>query len=140
MSPFLAIGLVAIGLIGVAAVILTFDIARGDVGGGRHTLERARRLLVVATDAETLVAAERWVEEQREQHPELRCFVLRHEGHRGLLKRTQEAIARENPDAIVVMRHEDSEDPEALKRAYESLKEDLSVPVDAVYVGRAAAG
>ena len=38
------------------------------------------------------------------------------------------------------MRHEDSEDPKALQTAYESLKEDLSVPVDAIYVERAAAG
>jgi hypothetical protein len=49
MSGWLAIGLVVVGMAAVAVTVLLFDIARGDVGGGRHTLARARRLLVIAT-------------------------------------------------------------------------------------------
>ncbi len=42
MSGWLAIGLIVIGLLVVALAVLGFDISRGDVGGGRHTMARAR--------------------------------------------------------------------------------------------------
>jgi hypothetical protein len=63
MNGWLVIGLIVLGLAAVALAILVSDVARGDVGGGRHTMERARRLLVVATDAETRGGADRWIRE-----------------------------------------------------------------------------
>ena len=50
----------------------------------------------------------------------------------------QEAIDHENPDAIVVARHD--EQPHAvLDGVYGRLKEDGRLPVDAIYVGGGAA-
>jgi hypothetical protein len=133
MSGWLAIGLVVLGLVAVALIVVAFDIARGDVGGGRHTMERARRLLVVATDDVTLAGAERWVAEQRRAHPELQCFVFGDTGAADLYLAIEDVVQREHPDAIVVARHtEDSHtQPEGL---YDRLKRDQSVPVDAIYI------
>lgn len=138
MSVWLAIGLVALGLIAVAAVMLIGDIVRGDVGGGRHTLERARRLLVVATDAQTRGGAERWIDEQRIEHPERQFLVLADIEGQELFEAVQGAIERERPDAIVVTRH-DEESHSMLSGIYGRLKEDSPIPVDAIYVARDAA-
>ena len=70
MSVWLAFGLIVGGLAVVAVAVLVTDIARGDVGGGRHTMARARRLLVVALDPGTRAGAERWIAEQREEDPD----------------------------------------------------------------------
>jgi hypothetical protein len=134
MSGWLAIGLVVIGFVGVACVVLVFDVLRGDVGGGRHTLARARRLLVVATDADTEAGAEDWISEQRTEHPDLQCFVLsEHEGQE-LFMAIQGAIDRERPDAIVMVRHT-GESHWAHEGTYGRLKEEQRVPVDAIFVG-----
>jgi len=132
MSGFLAIGLVVIGLVAVALIILAFDVARGDVGG-HHTMERARRLLVVSTDETTARAADRWIEEQRLEHPRLQYFVLEGADDQESYMVIQEVIEREGPDAVVVSRHpEDSHT--TLAGMYGRLKEDLHIPVDAIYV------
>ena len=133
MSGWLAIGLLVIGLAAVAAVILIGDIVRGDVGGGRHTMERARRLLVVATDAQTRGGAERWIEEQRREHPDRQFLVLVDTEGQELFEAVQDAIERERPDAIVVTRH-DEESHSTLSGIYGRLKEDSPLPIDAIYV------
>lgn len=134
MSPWLAIGLVVVGLVAVALAILAADVARGDVGGARHTIERARRLLVVATDERTRDGAERWIQEQLSEHPDRQFFVLADAEGQELYVAIREAIERERPDALVVARH--SEESHSVHAGvYGRLKEDLSVPVDAIYVG-----
>jgi hypothetical protein len=131
MSGWLAIGLVVIGLVAVAITILAFDVARGDVGGGRHTLARARRLLVVATDDATERAADRWVSEQRSEHPGLQCFVLAMPDDQELFMAIQDVIEREHPDALVMVRHEEQQ---GLTGTYGRLKEQLSMPIDTIDV------
>lgn len=134
MSVWLAITLVIVGLAAVAIAILIADVARGDVGGGRHTLERARRILVIATDDETTAGADRWVEEQRREHPQLQAFVLSHPDGNDLYMQIEGVIERERPDAVVMARHA-SESLSTLEGTYGRLKEDLRVPVDAIYIG-----
>lgn len=137
MSGWLAIGSVVVGLVAVALAILATDVARGDVGGGRHTMERARRILVVATDGETRGGAERWVDEQRREHPDRQFFVLADTGGQELYLAVQDVIDRERPDAIVVTRHA-GDNRSSLEGIYGRLKEDLRLPVDAIYVGGSA--
>jgi hypothetical protein len=132
MSGWLAIGLVVIGLVTVAVVILAFDLARGDVGGGRHTMARARRLLVIATDEQTASAADRWVREQRGERPELQCFVLVEPDGQGLFLAVQDVIEREHPDALVMVRHE--QEGHALTGTYGRLREQFTLPIDTIEV------
>jgi len=133
MSGFLAIGLVAGGLIAVALVILAADVARGDVGGGRHTMARARRVLVVSTDQRTSVAAESWIDEQRRENPQMQCFVLAGADDQETFMAIQDAVERHRPDAVVVSRHpEDSHS--TLDGLFGRVKEDLHIPVDAIYL------
>jgi hypothetical protein len=132
MSGFLAVGLVVAGLVAVALVILALDVARGDVGG-HHTMERARRLLVVATDAATAAGANRWIEEQRLEHPRLQYFVLEGEDDQQTYLDVEYAIEQNRPDAVVVARLQ-GESHSALTGLYGRLKEDLQIPVDAIYV------
>jgi hypothetical protein len=132
MSGWLAIGLVVIGLVGVAVTILAFDVGRGDVGG-RHTMARVRRLLVVATDPPTSARAEQWVAEQRGERPDLQCFVLvEPEGER-LYQGIHDVLDRERPDAIVMVR------PEAERHGphtgtYARLREEGVGPIDTIWV------
>ena len=134
MSGWVAIGLVVAGLVGVAVAILISDILRGDVGGGgRHTLERARRLLVVATDDRTGARADEWVAEQRREHPRLQCFVLVQPEGQGLFEAVENAIERESPDAMVMVRHE-SDRSSHMTDTYARVREQGLLPVDAIYV------
>ena len=135
MSGWLVIGLIVLGLAAVALAILVSDVARGDVGGGRHTMERARRLLVVATDAETRGGAEHWIRHQRVDHPDHQFFVLSDTEGQELYLAVQEAIDRDNPDAIIVTLHDDDSHT-THTGLYGRLKEDLRLPVDAIYVAR----
>lgn len=137
MNIWLGIALVVGGLAAVAIAILLVDVVRGDVGGGRHTLERARRLLVVATDAETTAEADRWVQGQRGEHPDLQCFVLSRPDDQNLYMEIEELIDRESPDAILMVRRPD--DGHGLAGTYGRLKEELRVPVDAIYLGQEGA-
>jgi hypothetical protein len=131
MSVWLGIGLVVIGLVVVAACVLAFDLFSGHLGGARHTMERARRLLVVATDEETSVGADRWVERQRREHPQLQCFVLVEPEGQGLFMAVQDVIERERPDALVMIRHPGEKHlPET--GTYGRLKEQLDIPIDTV--------
>lgn len=133
MSAWLALGMFIIALVVVALIILAMDVARGDVGGGRHTMERARRLLVVSTDATTARGAEAWMDSQLVEHPRMQCFVLAGADDQESYLDIQEAIAQHRPDAVVVARHhEDSHT--TLDGLYGRLKEDLEIPVDAIYV------
>jgi hypothetical protein len=134
MSGWLAIGLFVIGLVAVAVAVLISDIVRGDVGGGRHTMERARRLLVIATDDETLSKAQSWVEWQRTQASDRQFFLLSAPDSQDLYDEIEDAVERERPDAIVVARH-GGEHRHALEGVYGRLKEELQVPVDAIYSG-----
>lgn len=136
MSVWLAIGLIVVGLVVVAIAILITDIARGDVGG-RHTMARARRLLVVATDPQTTGGAERWIAEQRTEFPDRQFFLLADAEGEDLFLAVDAAIERERPDAVVVARLED-ESPTLLSGLYGALKEDAKVPVDAIYVSAEA--
>lgn len=98
-------------------------------------MERARRLLVVATDAETRAGAERWIRHQRVDHPDHQFFVLADTEGQELYLAVQEAIERDNPDAIIVTRHE-GDSQTTLSGLYGALKEDLLLPVDAIYVDK----
>jgi hypothetical protein len=133
MSGFLTIGLIVIGLAGVAAMVLLFDVLRGDVGGGRHTLARVRRLLVVATDAETEAGADAWIDAQRAERPELQCFLLTAPEGQDLWITIDDAIDRERPDALVMVRHA-RERHGGEEGTFARLKQDGRLPVDAVYV------
>ena len=134
MSGWVALALLVGSLIVVALIVLAADVLRGDVGGGRHTLARARRLLVIATDESTETGAERWIDEQQRERPELQCFIVHESDGQQLWMAIQEAIARESPDAIVFARHDDQ--PHAmLDGVYGRLKEEHLLPVDAIYVG-----
>jgi DNA-binding transcriptional LysR family regulator len=133
MNGFLAISLVVIGLVGVALVILAFDVARGDVGGGHHTLARARRLLVVATDPAAMAGVDRWIEEQHREHPRMQLFVLEGGSDQESYMAVQEAIEQNRPDAVIVARDQ-RESHASLSGMYGRLKEDLQIPVDAIYV------
>ena len=133
MSAWLGIGLVVIGLVAVALAVLGFDIARGDVGGGRHTMARARRLLVIATDERTGDQADGWVSEQRSERPELQCFVLVEPDGQGLFMAIQDVIDREHPDALVFVRQEGERHGEP-GTTYERIKEQYSLPIDTIYV------
>jgi hypothetical protein len=131
MSVWLGIGLVVIGLIAVGLCVLAFDMFSGHLGGARHTIARARRLLVVATDEETRRGADRWVSEQRAEHPELQCFVLVEPEGQGLFMAVQDVIERERPDALVMMRHT-GERHLSESGTYGRLKEQLDIPIDTV--------
>lgn len=134
MNGWLALALVVAGLVFVALIVLLFDVLRGDVGGGHHTMQRARRLLVIATDPEMEAGAMEWIAERRRERADLQCFVLaEHEGQT-LDLAIEEAIARERPDAVVVARHA-TDNPSLLEGVYGRLKEDCPLPVDAIYVG-----
>ena len=139
MSGWLAIGLFVTGLIVVALFVLLFDVMRGDVGGGRHTMARARRLLVVSTDADTSAGAERWMTEQHVERPDLQFLVLTGDGEDDpqLFADIESAVERDRPDAIVFARH-DEESHTTLARLYGELKEHATVPVDAIYVKKGA--
>ena len=137
MSVWLGIGLIVIGLAVVAVAILITDIARGDVGGGRHTMARARRLLVIATDPRTTRGAQDWIAEQRAEHPDRQYFLLDDTEGEDLFLAVSHAIERERPDAVVVARRDD-ESHSMLSGLYGALKEDATVPVDAIYVGAEA--
>jgi DNA-binding transcriptional LysR family regulator len=139
VNGFVALGLVVLGLVGVALVILAFDVARGDVGGGHHTLERARRLLVVTTDPYAMPGVDRWIEDQHREHPRLQCFVLAGADDQAGYEAVQAAIERDRPDAVVVAR-EKTEAHAVLAGMYGRLKEDLLIPVDAIYVERGSRG
>jgi hypothetical protein len=132
MSGWLAIGLIVIGLLVVALAVLGFDISRGDVGGGRHTMARARRLLVIATDEETGRAADRWVGEQRAERPDMQCFVLVEPDGQELFMAVQSAIDRESPDALVVVESEASRGGHH-NVTIERIREQFTVPIDTVY-------
>jgi hypothetical protein len=134
VSGWLAMGLVLIGLVGVAAVVLVFDVLRGDVGGGRHTLARARRLLVVATDERTESGAEDWIAQQRAERPDLQCFLLSAPEGQQLFMAIEAAIDGQRPDAIVMARHA-GESHWAHEGTFGRLKEEQRVPVDAIFVG-----
>lgn len=133
MSGWLAIALVVGGLVAVAVIVLAADIARGDIGAGRHTMARAQRLLVVATDHETASRADSWVVDQRSERPDLQCFVLVESDGQELFMAVQDVIAREHPDAIVMVRHEE-ERHAVIGGTYDRLKEQLSMPMDTIYV------
>lgn len=132
MNVWLGIALVVGGFLAVAIAVLIADVARGDVGGGHHTLERARRILVVATDTETTAEADRWVVGQRREHPRLQCWVLSRPDDQALYMEIEDLIEREQPDAIVMVRHE--REHHNLVGTFGRLKEDLRVPVDAIYL------
>jgi hypothetical protein len=133
VNVFVAIGLIVAGLVGVALAILAFDVARGDVGGGHHTLARARRLLLVATDPSAMAGVERWIEAQHREHPTLQLFVLEGANDQETYMAVQEAIEQNRPDAVIVARDE-HETHASLSGMYGRLKEDLHIPVDAIYV------
>ncbi|MCB0876277.1 MAG: hypothetical protein R2718_05775 [Solirubrobacterales bacterium] len=132
MDPWVAIGLIFAGLIGVAVVMLIFDVTRGDIGG-RHTLARARRILVVATDGATADRAEEWVAAERIERPDLQCFVLiRPEGEQ-LYQGIHEVLDREAPDSIVFVRHRSERDEEHTGTLARLHDEGVG-PIDSIYV------
>ena len=132
MNGWVAIGLIVAGLIGVAVVMLIFDVARGDIGG-RHTLARARRILVVATDGPTADRAEEWVAAERIERPDLQCFVLVEPEGEGLYQAIHGVIDRESPDSIVFVRQA-SERDEAHTGTLARLHDEGVGPIDSIFV------
>jgi hypothetical protein len=130
MSGWLAIGLVVIGLVAVAITVLLFDLARGDIGG-RHTMARARRLLVVASDEQTHAGADEWIAEERAGRSDLQCFLLVEPEGEQLYSAIHDVLDRERPDAIVIVRHE-SEGAHA-GTTYARLQEEGTGPIDVIY-------
>ncbi len=132
MSVWLAIGLVVIGLVVVALAILAADIARGDVGGGRHTMARARRLLIIATDDETGEEADRWVREQRSEKADLQCFVLVESEGQDLFMAVQDVVERERPDALILVHHEEERHGHEAP-TFDRIREQFTIPIDTIY-------
>lgn len=133
MDPWVAIGLVIAGLIGVAVVMLIFDVARGDIGG-RHTLARSRRILVVATDGPTADRAEEWVAEERIERPDLQCFVLVEPDGERLYQGIHDVLDREAPDSIIFVRRS-SDKHEEHTGTIARLRDEGVGPIDSIYVG-----
>lgn len=138
VSVFAVIGVVLAAGVFVALVILAFDVLRGDVGG-HQTMARARRLLVISTDDRTHAGAERWMAEQRKEHPKLQFFVLAHKGgdEQALFMDVQASVERDRPDAVVMARH-DEESHSMQEGTFGRIKEDLPIPVDAIYIPKEA--
>jgi hypothetical protein len=132
VNGFVAIGLVIAGLVGVLIIMLIFDYSRGDIGG-RHTLARARRILVVATDAATAARAEAWIEEQRAERQDLQCFLLVEEEGEELYQRVHHALDHEVPDTIVMVRHA-AEQHDAHTGTYARLHDEGVGPIDSIYL------
>jgi hypothetical protein len=131
LSVWLAIGLVVIGLVGVALVVLIFDVARGDVGG-HHTMARARRLLIVANDETGHAEAERWAAEQHAARPDMQLFVLVKPEGQELYEEIFSSLERDRPDGIVMFlsdRH---------STTFERVREQTSIPVDVIDVQETA--
>ena len=137
MSGWLAIGLIVLGFVGVAAAILLTDVLRGDIGG-RHTLARARRLLVIATDEPTGARADEWIAEQRADRSDLQCFLLVEPDGEGLYRAVHDVIDRERPDAMVMVRHH-AEHGGMETGTYARLKEEARLPLDVIYIEDGAA-
>ena len=129
--------MVVAGLIGVAVVMLIFDYARGDIGG-RHTLARSRRILVVATDGATADRAEEWVAEERIERPDLQCFVLVEPEGEGLYQGIHDVLDREAPDTIVYVRHAEEKD-HGHSGTIARLRDEGVGPIDSIYVAGGAA-
>jgi hypothetical protein len=136
VSGWLAIGLVVIGLVGVAVAILLTDLLRGDIGG-RHTMARARRLLVIATDEPTGARADRWIDERRAERSDLQCFLLVEPDGEDLYRAVHDVIDREHPDAMVMVRH-GSEHGGMETGTYARLKDEGSLPLDVIYIDEGA--
>lgn len=132
MNGFVAIGLIAAGLAGVAIVMLIFDLSRGDIGG-RHTLARARRLLVTATDEATAAKAEEWIAQERIERPDLQCFLIVEPEGEELYQRINYSLEREAPDSIVMVRHAD-ERHEHHTGTYARLHDQGVGPIDCIYL------
>ncbi len=134
VSVFAVIGVVLAAGVFVALVILAFDVLRGDVGG-HQTMARARRLLVISTDERTHAGAEKWMAEQRKESPKLQFFVLAHTGddEQALFMDVQASVERDRPDAVVMARH-DEESHSMQEGTFGRIKEDLAIPVDAIYI------
>jgi hypothetical protein len=135
VNGFVAIGLVIAGLVGVLIIILIFDFSRGDIGG-RHTLARARRILVVATDDATAARAEAWIEAERSERPDLQCFLLVEGDGEELYQRVHHALESEAPDTIVMVRHA-AERHDAHTGTYARLHDEGVGPIDCIYLEEA---
>jgi hypothetical protein len=132
VDPWVAIALIIAGLIGVAVVMLIFDVTRGDIGG-RHTLARARRIIVVATDGTTADRAEEWVARERVERPDLQCFVIVEPEGEHLYQTIHKTYETESVDSIVFVQHE-SERHEAHTGTVARLHDEGVGPIDSIYI------
>ena len=132
MDPWVAIALIIAGLIGVAVVMLIFDVLRGDIGG-RHTLARSRRIIVAATDGPTADRAEEWVAAERIERPDLQCFVVVEPEGEGLYKSIHDVLDREGADSIVFARYP-SDRHEEHTGTIARLHDEGVGPIDSIYV------
>jgi hypothetical protein len=137
--PLVLLGFVVGSLAVIAIGVLFFDVKRGAVGGGRATLARARRFLVVCSDPATETEAERWAAARRREAPGAECIVLRgpSDDEDALFYMVEEAVERERPDAIVVVRRAAAHS-RALAGAYGRIKEEIDLPVDSINVPEGA--
>lgn len=117
--------------------MLIFDVSRGDIGG-RHTLARARRILVVATDEDTAARAEEWIAQERAERPDLQCFLLVESDSEELYQRVHYSLDHDVPDSIVFVRHA-ADRHEAHTGTYARLHDEGVGPIDAIYLEEAKA-
>jgi hypothetical protein len=89
-------------------------------------------LIVISTDPPTEARAERWIDEQRRGRPELECLHVKEPEGEEFFSTVHEAVERHRPDAVIMVRHGD-ERRGLLEGTYGALKDDLAIPVDAIY-------
>jgi hypothetical protein len=68
----------------------------------------------------------------------MQCFVLSQPEGQELFMAVEDVIERERPDAVVIARPAGT-DHAALEGTYGRLKEELRVPVDAIYINETGA-
>lgn len=127
------VGVIASALVIAGGVVLFNDVIGGAIGG-RKTLERARRLLVVSLGEGTESAAAEWRDRHVATHPDVECTLERPAGGTdyAVFQATERAINKYNPDAVVWVLP--AHDRHSHESAYAAARRELTIPMDAVYV------
>ena len=136
-SMGLTIGLIigAVIVLGaIAFILLSTDVVKGNIGG-RRTLERARTLLVVSSDAPTRARGDDWSAHHGEHHPDVEIvpvYISSADEEFAAFLVVQEAVNTKKPDGIIWVLHSD-ESRHTEEGPYAMAKRELSVPMDAIF-------
>jgi hypothetical protein len=142
-SVGLTIGLIvgAVIVLGaIALILLSSDVVKGNIGG-RHTLERARKLLVVSADEPTRARGDDWSAHHAEKHPDVEIVPLDVSGADGdfaAYLAVQEAINAQKPDGLIWVLHT-GESRHAEEGPYAMAKRELNIPMDAIFASEGEA-